>query len=98
MKWTGSSQSAIAAEERHTRENPYCGELTYWCHTDVNYHHEVTHPKATRPEIALASAYFRKALSPHERTPPGMSERWTMRICTANLSLPRFRRVSRGLS
>jgi hypothetical protein len=28
--------------EVHTAANPYCGNLSCWCHTDVDYHFQVT--------------------------------------------------------
>jgi hypothetical protein len=28
----------------HTPENPYCRNLSCWCHTDVEYHDQVTSP------------------------------------------------------
>jgi hypothetical protein len=33
---------AQGTAEVHTPENPYCGELSCWCHTDVAYHDQVT--------------------------------------------------------
>lgn len=29
-------------EDIHTPENPYCGNLSCWCHTNLDYHHNVT--------------------------------------------------------
>jgi hypothetical protein len=28
----------------HTAQNPYCGDLSCRCHTDVDYHDQVTSP------------------------------------------------------
>ena len=28
--------------EVHTPGNPYCGNLSCWCHTDLDYHDQVT--------------------------------------------------------
>lgn len=58
MKWTETSESTNGIEDEHTSENPYCGDLDCWCHTDVDYHDEVTHPVATEEEIDLAYAYL----------------------------------------
>ncbi len=53
MGWLFSSRqsmsSALVAVEDdeeeapvHTETNPYCGDLKCWCHTDTEYHEEVT--------------------------------------------------------
>lgn len=58
MTWTETSESTTGCEDVHTADNPYCGDLACWCHTDADYHDEVTHPQATEEEIELAYTYL----------------------------------------
>ncbi len=42
----------------HTPENPYCGDLTCWCHSDADYHAEVLSAEPTREEVEIAYLFF----------------------------------------
>ncbi len=45
--------------EVHTAACPYCGDITCWCHTDVEYHEGVTEMgEASDEELAEAYAFF----------------------------------------
>ena len=40
---TSSSTSVTtSSDEVHTPTNPYCENLSCWCHTNVEYHDQVT--------------------------------------------------------
>lgn len=41
-KQAASSNSDSGSNEVHTPENPYCDDLSCPCHTDVDYHDQVT--------------------------------------------------------
>ncbi len=45
-------------DDVHTPENPYCGDLTCWCHTDTAYHHQVIHPEITEEHVQTAYHFF----------------------------------------
>jgi hypothetical protein len=55
MAWIFGNRSALSSEPvvinsydgEHTSSNPYCGDLSCWCHTDVDYHSTVTGPFAS---------------------------------------------------
>ena len=42
----------------HTVEQPYCWDLSCWCHTDVDYHDVVTHSMATGMDVAQAYDFY----------------------------------------
>lgn len=45
-------------EEVHTPGQPYCDDVTCWCHTDASYHEVATHPAATDEEVAQAYEFY----------------------------------------
>jgi hypothetical protein len=51
-------EETTASLDLHTSDSPYCGEMDCWCHTDVAYHDEVTHPTATDDEIEVAYQFL----------------------------------------
>jgi hypothetical protein len=44
MQWQVDGDQRLEEETApvHTALNPYCGDLSCWCHTDVEYHDHVT--------------------------------------------------------
>jgi hypothetical protein len=58
MKWQETREWTTGNADVHTPENPYCDELSCWCHSDVSYHEDVTHPTATDEEIDQAQTFF----------------------------------------
>ena len=44
----------------HTPENPYCDDLSCWCHTNVIYHDQVTSISfiATDAQVEQAYGFF----------------------------------------
>jgi len=55
-----SSGSGVTDTE-HTASCPYCGDLTCWCHTFVDYHEQVTclaSGSADPEEVAQAFSFF----------------------------------------
>lgn len=45
-------------DDVHTSDNPYCDDLDCWCHSDVEYHEDATHPDVTDEEITTAHRFF----------------------------------------
>lgn len=45
-------------EATHTAENPYCGDASCWCHTDLTYHGAVEHPAYQDGEVEQAYDFF----------------------------------------
>jgi hypothetical protein len=56
MEWETQQQ-----EDGHTPDNPYCGDYSCWCHTDVTYHEQVEYPVYQAGEIAQAYHFFELA-------------------------------------
>lgn len=44
--------------EEHTPENPYCSDMSCWCHTDLDYHESVEYPEYSQEEIDRAYDFF----------------------------------------
>lgn len=42
----------------HTPDNPYCSDITCFCHSSVEYHAQVTTLHSTSDEIAQAYDFF----------------------------------------
>jgi hypothetical protein len=49
-------------EDVHTPEHPYCGNPGCWCHTNLDYHHQVTDfvPQSPYPveQVQLAHRFL----------------------------------------
>ncbi len=56
--WHASEDEYASEDDVHTPENPYCDDPDCWCHTDMDYHEEVTHPDVTDEEITQAYHFF----------------------------------------
>lgn len=41
--------SAFVEDDVHTPANPYCGDPTCWCHTELDHHHTVADFLPTEP-------------------------------------------------
>jgi hypothetical protein len=57
---SSSEDDQIAFDDVHTSLNPYCGNLSCWCHTNVSYHDDVQHPdrNPTQEEVNQAFSFF----------------------------------------
>jgi hypothetical protein len=55
---SSSDTSTSFDEEVHTAENPYCSNLSCWCHTNVEYHDQVQHPVASEEQIDEVYNFF----------------------------------------
>lgn len=55
-------------EDVHTATNPYCGDSSCWCHTDVAYHDTVEHPAYLDGEVEQAYNFFELAYEGREYT------------------------------
>ena len=60
-----STRTQVAPEEEmttsadvHTQAYPYCEDLECWCHSDVSYHDDVTHPQPSEEEMELAYQFW----------------------------------------
>jgi hypothetical protein len=57
---SGLDDECVEEEEAHTLEHPYCGNLACWCHTNVEYHEQVTEfaPEVDEEEVEQAYWFF----------------------------------------
>lgn len=46
------------SDGKHTVEQPYCDDLTCWCHCDVAYHDLVVHPEYSEDDVEQAYAFY----------------------------------------
>lgn len=42
----------------HTPQNPYCTDLTCWCHRESSYHNAVTQPLTSDSDVTVAYSFF----------------------------------------
>ena len=54
----GASEEEETLDLVHTPMQPYCADPTCWCHSDVAYHEDVTHPPVTDTDILHAYAFL----------------------------------------
>lgn len=42
----------------HTARNPYCDDVSCWCHTDVAYHDWLQHPAYSSEEVKQVFSFY----------------------------------------
>jgi hypothetical protein len=58
---TDTEMMLLVVDGVHTAENPYCGNVGCWCHTNVAYHSQVTDSSFSNmsvEELEQALAFF----------------------------------------
>jgi hypothetical protein len=53
---SGDEEEQVTYDDEHTASNPYCSDLSCWCHSSVPYHAEVTEMGETTTEEAYTQA------------------------------------------
>lgn len=53
-----SDTTTFTFDTVHTAQNPYCDDISCWCHNESTYHDVVTQPFTNDADATLAYAFF----------------------------------------